>query len=98
VTHIESDLFSSFQPSLETKVKFTSHIFLNPSPPNTLGMQRESQAFKERFLAFLAGKPHKKFLKILSNSKQKEFGRRKELIAYEGKAATTDLIKTSLPA
>jgi hypothetical protein len=44
-------------------------------------MQRESQAFKERFLAFLARKPHQKFLKILSNSEQKEFGRRKELIA-----------------
>jgi hypothetical protein len=66
-THTESNLFSSFQPSLETKARFTSLIFLNPSPPNAFRMQRESHAFNERFLAFFARKPHQKFLNILSN-------------------------------
>jgi hypothetical protein len=42
-------------------------------------MQRESQAFKERFLVFLEGKPHQIFLKILSSSLQKLIGSRKEL-------------------
>jgi hypothetical protein len=31
---------SNFQPSFETRAKFTFLIFLNPSPPNSLGMQR----------------------------------------------------------
>jgi hypothetical protein len=97
-THKLSDLVSKFHPSLETKARFTSLIFLNPKPPNSLGMQRESQAFKEKFLDFLAGKPHQKFLTILSSSLQKLIGSKKVLIAYEGRAAATNLIKTNLPA
>ena len=81
LTHIESNLFSSFQPSLEIKARFISLIFLNPSPPEALRVQRESHAFRDRFLAFFAGNPHQKFLKILSNPEQRVFGRRKELIA-----------------
>ena len=96
-THKPSDLMSKYHPSLETRARFTSHIFLNPSPPNSLGMQRESQAFKDRFLDFLTGKTHQKFLKIQSSSLQKLKGSKKVLIAYEGMAATTDLIKTNLP-
>ena len=96
-THREFDLLSSFHPSFETIAKFTSLIYLNPSPPIALGLHRESQAFKERFLIFLAGKPHQKFLQILWSSMQKEFWRRKELIAYEERVAANDLISTSLP-
>jgi hypothetical protein len=62
----------------------------------SLGLQRESQAFKESFLAFFARKSHQNFLKILLE--QKLFGSKKELIAYDGRVAATDLIKTSLPA
>jgi hypothetical protein len=72
---------SNFQPSSETRARFTSLIFLNPRPPNIFGMQKESQDFKERFLAFLDGKPHQKFLKILSSLVQKPLGSKKELIA-----------------
>jgi hypothetical protein len=97
-THKLSDLVSEFHPSLETRVKFTSLIFLKPNPPNSLGMHRESQAFKERFLDFFAGKSHQKFLKIFSSSLQKLIGSKKVLMAYEGKAAATDLIKTNMPA
>jgi hypothetical protein len=37
---------SNFQPSFETSAKFSFLIFLNPSPPNSLGMQRESKPSK----------------------------------------------------
>jgi hypothetical protein len=52
-----------FQPSLEIKARFTSLILLRPKPPISFGLQRESQAFRERFLDFDAENPHKKFLK-----------------------------------
>jgi hypothetical protein len=48
----------SFQPSLAIIARFTSFIFLRPKPPRALGMQREFQDFKERFLVFEEGKPH----------------------------------------
>jgi hypothetical protein len=96
-THNKSDLLSKFQPSLDIKARFTSLILLRPKPPNSFGLQMESQAFRVRFLVLEAEKPHQKFLKILSSSAQKLFGSKKELIAYVGKAAATDLIRTSLP-
>ena len=61
-------------------------------------MQREFQDFKERFLVFEGGKPHQKFLKVLSSLLQVLEGSKKELMAYEGMAAATDLISMSLPA
>jgi hypothetical protein len=88
----------SFHPSLVMRAKFTSFIFLKPRPPNSLGMQRESQALRKRFFFLRAGNPHQKFLKILSNSMQKLDGSKNVLIAYEGSAAATDSIKVSLPA
>jgi hypothetical protein len=39
------------------RAKLTSLIFLMPKPPKAFGMQMESQAFKERFLVVLEGKP-----------------------------------------
>jgi hypothetical protein len=65
---MESELLSNCHPSLEMKAKLTSLIFLMPSPPKAFGVQMESNAFKERFLGFLGGKPHRKFLKDLSNA------------------------------
>jgi hypothetical protein len=80
-THIKSNLLSRFQPSLEIKAIFTSLILLRLKPPNSFGLQMESQALRVRFLDFEAENPHKKFLKILSSSEQKLFGSKKELIA-----------------
>ena len=61
-------------PSLEMRARFTSLIFLMPSPPKAFEVQMESHAFRERFLVFLEGKPHRKFLNDLSNSLQQLFG------------------------
>jgi hypothetical protein len=52
-----------------------------PKPPKTFGIQIETQAFSERFLDFLEGNPHQKFLKILSSSWQQQLGIKNELIA-----------------
>ena len=49
--------------------------------PIFLGKQIEFLDFKERFLDFSLGKPHQKFLKILSNAEVKEMGNKKVLIA-----------------
>jgi hypothetical protein len=68
------------------------------SPPKAFGGQMESHAFRERFLVFLGGKPHRKFLKDLSNALQQLFGIKKVPIAKEGIVVATDFIKTSLPA
>jgi hypothetical protein len=97
-THAELKFVWSFQPSLEIRARLTSFIFLNPRPPWSFGRQRESQDLRERFLVFFEGKPHQKFLNILSREEQREDGSKKELMAYEGMAAATDLIRTSLPA
>jgi len=47
-------------------------------------MQIERQDLRERFRDFPLGNPHKKFLKYLSKAIQKDLGRRKVLIVYEG--------------
>jgi hypothetical protein len=76
-THRESELLSSCHSSLEMRARLTSLIFLMPRPPMAFGVQMESHAFRERFLVFLGGKPHRKFLKDLSNSLQQLFGIKK---------------------
>jgi hypothetical protein len=97
-TQRESALVRSIQPSLARRARFTSFIFLRPNPPRALGMQKVFQDFNERFLVFEEEKPHHKFLKDLSNWLQMLEDSKKELMAYEGMAATTDLISMSLPA
>jgi hypothetical protein len=87
-----------FQPSLEIRARLTSCIFLRPRPPRAFGMHREFQDLRDRFLVFAGGKPHQKFLKILSNLLQMLRGSRKVLMALEGIAAATDLVRVSLPA
>jgi hypothetical protein len=49
-------------------------------PPRSLGRQMESQAFRVSFVELLGGKPHQKFLKLLSREEHKLIGIRKELI------------------
>jgi hypothetical protein len=88
----------SFQPSLERRARLTSFIFLNPKPPRAFGRHKESQDLRDRLWDLFGGKPPQKSLNNLSNLLQKLMGRRKELIAKEGMAATTDLIRTNLPA
>jgi hypothetical protein len=56
-TQRESAPVRSFQPSLARRARFTSFIFLRPNPLRALGMHREFQDFKERFLVFEEGKP-----------------------------------------
>jgi hypothetical protein len=63
------------------RARFTSFIFLRPNPPRALGLQREFQDFKERFLVFEEGKPHQKFLKVLFNWLQMLLGSKNVLIA-----------------
>jgi hypothetical protein len=48
----------SFQPSFAKSARFISFIFLRPNPLRALGMQREFQNFKERFLVFKEENPH----------------------------------------
>jgi hypothetical protein len=71
----------SFQPSLEIRARLTFYIFLSPRPPRAFGMQREFQDLIDRFLVFAGGKPHQKFLKILSSLLQMLRGSRKVLMA-----------------
>jgi hypothetical protein len=80
------------------RTKLTSSIFLNPRPPKAFGEQREFQNLRDRFLIFFGGKPYHKFLNNWSSLLQKLFGSKKVLIAYEGTATATALIRTSLPA
>ena len=80
-TQVKPELLRRFQPSLQTKARFTSLISLRPKPPISFGLQRDSQALRVRFLDLEAENPHKKFLKILSSSEQKLLGSKKELIA-----------------
>jgi hypothetical protein len=56
----------------------------------------ESQALRESFLEMLGGKPHQKFLKLLSRIEHKLVGNKKELMAYEGIVAATDFRRTNL--
>jgi hypothetical protein len=37
--------------------------FLKPRPPIAFGRNKESQDLRKRFLDFVGGKPHQKFLK-----------------------------------
>jgi hypothetical protein len=78
-TQRESAPVRSFQPSFTKRARFTSFIFLRPNPPRALGMQREFQDFKERFLVFEEENPHQKFLKDLSNWLQMLLGSKKNL-------------------
>ena len=78
--------------------RLTSSIFLNSRPLLALGEHKECQDLSERFLVFLGGKPHQKFLNIWSNFLHNLLGIRKVLIAYEGITVATALMRTDLPA
>jgi hypothetical protein len=80
------------------RAKLTSSIFLNPRPPKAFREQKEFQDLRDRFLIFSGGKPYQKFLSNWSSLLQKLFESKKVLIAYEGTATTTALIRTSLLA
>jgi hypothetical protein len=77
----DSEPVRSFQPSFEMKARFTSLIFLIPKPPKALGVQIEFQDLRDKFLVFVGGKPHQKFLKTLSSWLQILWGSRKVLMA-----------------
>ncbi len=61
-------------------------------------MQIERQDLSERLRDFPLGNLHQKSLKDLSKAVQKDFGRRKVLIVYEGMEEAVVLMRTILPA
>jgi hypothetical protein len=61
-------------------------------------MQIERQDLSERLRDFHLGNPHQKSLKDLSKVVQKDFGRKKVLIVYEGMEEAVALMSTVLPA
>jgi hypothetical protein len=70
-----------FHPNFVIKDKLNACIRQMPRPPSCFGRQIEPQDFRERFLDLSFGKPHQKFLNILSIEELKDIGIRKELIA-----------------
>jgi hypothetical protein len=80
-TQRDFELVRSFQPSFEMRARLTTFIFLIPKPPKALGVQIEFQDLRDKFLVFVGGKPHQKFLKTLSNWLQILWGSRIVLMA-----------------
>lgn len=66
-THRLSWLDNNFHPNLAISDKLISFIKRKPKLPWSFGRHREAQDFKVKFWNLSLGKPHKKFLKAISN-------------------------------